>query len=33
MFVSEIGNEFIKTWLKENGFSVVFSYDELRISV
>jgi len=33
MFVSEIGNEFIKTWLKQNGFSVVFCYEELKISV
>ena len=33
MFVSEIGNEFIKTWLKQKGFSVVFSYDELKIPV
>ena len=33
MFVSERGNNFIKTWLTETGFEDVFTFDELKVPV
>jgi mevalonate kinase len=32
MFVSEKGNEFIKTWLKQTGFNDVFTFNELKVT-